>query len=53
MIISHDTHQMQSLVGVNKILVRMAELAASMSSVTLVNVYQDTLAPCVNLVGLK
>ena len=44
--------QMQSLVNVNRILVKMAELAGSMSSVTHVNVYQNTVVPCVNLVSI-
>ena len=44
--------QMQSLVSVNRILVKMVELAGSMSSVTHVNVYQNTVVPCVNLVSI-
>lgn len=44
--------QMQSSVSVNRILVKMAELAGSMSSVTHVNAYQNIVVPCVNLVSI-
>ena len=42
------SYQMQSLVGVNGILVRMVEPAGNMLSATCVSVHQVSMVPCVS-----